>query len=67
MKAVPLLIFANKQDLPSAATADEVSERLKLHTITERSNNILPSNALLGTGIDKGIQWLSEEILKMNK
>lgn len=32
----PLLVFANKQDMPNAMNEAEVSERLGLHTIRNR-------------------------------
>lgn len=37
---VPVLILANKQDLLNAASPEEISEALSLHTIRDRPWNI---------------------------
>ncbi|KAL9650553.1 hypothetical protein ABK040_004771 [Willaertia magna] len=63
-RPIPILFFANKQDLANSLTANEVSEALKLHELKNRSWTILPSDALKGEGIEDGTKWLSEEIKK---
>lgn len=40
LKNVPLLVFANKQDLQFALDADSVMENLKLMDISDRTWNI---------------------------
>ena len=37
MSNVPLMIFANKQDLLGAAAASAIAEGLSLHTIKDRA------------------------------
>jgi small GTP-binding protein len=37
----PLLVFANKMDLPAAMDAEEVAERLSLHKISDRPYTIV--------------------------
>jgi ADP-ribosylation factor-like protein 3 len=37
LSGVPLLIFANKQDLLSALSASELTDGLNLHAIRDRS------------------------------
>jgi ADP-ribosylation factor-like protein 6 len=64
MRNVPILFFANKQDLPSALSAQECSEVLKLHAVKEKSWTIVASNALTGEGIEEGIKWMSQNIQK---
>ncbi|KAH7821603.1 Arl6 [Monocercomonoides exilis] len=61
LKPVPLLIYANKMDLPGAMNYAQVSEALGLATIADREWNIFPSNALSGEGIDEGVTWLTEK------
>ncbi len=36
LRSIPLLIFANKQDLNNAATASEITDGLSLHKIRDR-------------------------------
>lgn len=58
LKAVPLLVFANKQDLPGAMSDAEVSERLGLTFIKDRQWRIVRASARLGEGIEEGLDWL---------
>lgn len=64
LKKVPILFFANKQDLPSSLTAQECSEMLKLHELKDKSWTIVASNALTGEGIEDGVKWISQHIQK---
>nr|CAD7196345.1 unnamed protein product [Timema douglasi] len=48
---VPLLIYANKQDLLHAAPAAEIAERLGLHTIKDRPWQIQACSATVGEGV----------------
>ena len=59
---VPLLVFANKQDLDLALGADEVSETLMLDNIADRAWNIQACSALDGSGLSEGMTWLIETI-----
>ncbi|PVZ97531.1 hypothetical protein BB558_006508 [Smittium angustum] len=58
LKDVPLLIFANKQDLPNAMTAAEITDKLGLHSIRQRQWYIKSSCAISGDGLNEGLQWL---------
>ncbi|UYV71723.1 ARL3 [Cordylochernes scorpioides] len=49
--AVPMMVFANKQDLFNAAAASELAEGLNLHTIRDRPWQIQPCSALSGEGL----------------
>lgn len=51
LSGVPVLIFANKQDLLTAAPASEIAEGLKLHTIRDRMWQIQSCSALTGEGV----------------
>ncbi|GMH33963.1 hypothetical protein BSKO_01797 [Bryopsis sp. KO-2023] len=61
---VPLLIFANKQDLPTALSPVEIAEGLNLDEIKDRGWQIVASNALTGDGLGKGMEWLGDKIRK---
>lgn len=39
-RGIPLIILANKQDLPNAASSDEISEALHLYEINDRYGNL---------------------------
>lgn len=62
LKNVPLLILANKQDLPGALTAEDISNKLELSAIKDRTWTIIPTSALKGDGIKAGFDWLAETI-----
>lgn len=52
-----LLIFANKQDIPGAATAAEITEKLGLTDLKDREWTIIKSVATKGEGLDEGMDW----------
>ncbi|POY75722.1 putative Small monomeric GTPase [Rhodotorula taiwanensis] len=62
MKDCLLLVFANKQDLPGAMTPTEVTEKLGLLRMKDRSWYCHPSNAVDGDGLFEGLNWLSQSI-----
>ena len=49
--AVPVLVFANKQDLVNAATASDIAEGLNLHAIRDRQWQIQACSAYTGEGV----------------
>lgn len=51
LKQVPLLIFANKQDLPNAMSSSEVAEAIGLVRLEERTWEIKACSAVEGSGI----------------
>lgn len=55
----PLLVFANKQDLPNSMNVAEVTDKLKLNSLRNRSWYIQACNALSGDGLYEGLEWLS--------
>lgn len=60
MSDVPILIFANKQDMPNAMKSTEVESRLDLYNGPLRTRNwyVQPSTAVTGDGIYEGLSWL---------
>ena len=57
VRGVPLLVLANKQDLPGAASADKLTELLLLATVTDRRwivcNTVATSNEGLKEALDQ--------------
>ncbi|XP_071426201.1 ADP-ribosylation factor-like protein 3 isoform X3 [Pithys albifrons albifrons] len=67
LMGVPLLVFANKQDLVTAAPADEIAEGLNLHTYRDREWQIQACSALSGEGVQDGMNWISSQIMNRKK
>ncbi|KAI0989471.1 hypothetical protein GJ496_011130 [Pomphorhynchus laevis] len=57
-----LLVFANKQDLPNAMSAAEITDRLSLNTLRNRQWYIQASCATTGDGLYSGLDWLSNQL-----
>lgn len=62
LRNVPLLVLANKQDLPNAMNVDEITKELELSSIKDRPWTIMPTSAVNGTNIKEGFLWMSETI-----
>lgn len=60
-----LLVFANKQDLPQAMPAAELTERLGLNNLRGRRWYIQSTCATQGQGLYEGLDWLSNEVAKL--
>jgi len=58
LDGVPVLIFANKQDLINAHTPEEISDGLNLSCINDRPWNIQPCSAKSGDGLKEGMEWI---------
>jgi small GTP-binding protein len=57
-----LLVFANKQDLPNAMNAAELTEKLGLHHLRNRCWHIQATCATQGDGLYEGLDWLANEL-----
>jgi len=58
LRGLPLLVFANKQDLPGALSAAEITECLGLRAL-RRPWLVQACSATTGKGLYEGIDWLS--------
>eukprot|EP00619_Florenciella_sp_RCC1007_P012280 CAMPEP_0205909892 /NCGR_PEP_ID=MMETSP1325-20131115/4139_1 /ASSEMBLY_ACC=CAM_ASM_000708 /TAXON_ID=236786 /ORGANISM="Florenciella sp., Strain RCC1007" /LENGTH=262 /DNA_ID=CAMNT_0053276219 /DNA_START=108 /DNA_END=896 /DNA_ORIENTATION=+ len=59
-----LLVFANKQDLPNAMSAAEMTDKLGLHGLRHRQWYIQACCATTGDGLYEGLDWLSATLSK---
>ena len=59
---MPLLVFANKQDLDLALSAEEVMTHLELNDITSRTWNIQACSAVSQEGLNEGMEWMIQTI-----
>lgn len=64
LRGVPLLVYANKQDLGHAVTAAEIAEGLGLHNIKDRDWQIQSCIAIEGKGVKEGLEWACKNIKK---
>ena len=62
LENVLLLVFANKQDLPSAMSVDEVTDNLSLPSIQTHTWHIQGTCATSGKGLNDGFDWLSHTL-----
>merc|ERR1712118_349804 len=67
LKDAIILVYANKQDLPHAMPAAEVTEKLGLHTIRGKSWFIQAACATRGDGLYEGLDWLSKHVTANKK
>eukprot|EP00069_Balaena_mysticetus_P021985 bmy_14110T0 len=56
-----LLMCANKQDLPNAVNAAEITDKLGLHSLSHRSWYIQATCATSGDGLYEEPDWLSSQ------
>merc|ERR1711975_14188 len=62
MRDAVVLVFANKQDLPNAMPAAEITEKLGLHNLRNRQWFIQSTCATTGDGLYEGLDWLSRTL-----
>merc|ERR1712032_949422 len=58
LRGVPLLIFANKQDLILARSIEEITESFNLASISDRDWAVKSSCAANNIGLEEGMEWL---------
>lgn len=64
LREAVLLVFANKQDLPNAMSAAELTDKLGLNQLRGRMWYIQATCATQGYGLYEGLDWLSNELSK---
>lgn len=58
LEGIPLLVLANKSDLPDHLSVDEMIEALNLKTVTHREVSCYGISAKEETNLDAVLQWL---------
>ncbi|NXR10149.1 ARF1 factor, partial [Semnornis frantzii] len=56
------LVLANKQDLPNAMNAAEITDKLGLHSLHPRNYYMQAASAITGEGLYEGLDWLSSQL-----
>jgi len=62
LKGVPVLVFANKQDLVNALQPSEIAEGLNLFCVRDRAWQIEGCSAKTGGGLPQGMDWVVKQI-----
>ena len=62
LHGVPLLVYANKQDLPNARSTSEITQRLGLEQLRGREWLVQGCSATSGDGLLEGLEWLSQAV-----
>ncbi|KAG4067359.1 hypothetical protein HA402_000350 [Bradysia odoriphaga] len=61
---VPLLVFANKQDLSNVIKTSEIAETIGLTKLKDRTWQVQACSAINGTGVKEGMDWVCKNIKK---
>ncbi|XP_038046385.1 ADP-ribosylation factor-like protein 3 [Patiria miniata] len=64
---VPVLVYANKQDLALAASASDISTAMELTKIRDRDWQIQACSALTGEGLQDGLDWVFKHVVTTKK
>jgi len=67
LAGVPVLIFANKQDLLSAAKASDIAKEMNLNSIRDREWQIQACSAVSGEGVKDGVEWMTKTCNKRKR
>ncbi|CAD5111901.1 DgyrCDS1164 [Dimorphilus gyrociliatus] len=66
LTGVPLLLLANKQDVDGCMTVSDIKMAFNRvsHKIGKRDLRVMGVSALLGDGVDDGIKWIEECVVR---
>ena len=62
VRDIPILVLANKQDLPNARNAGEIARSLDLHKVFNHSYAIFPTSAKTSFNLEEAVEWLRQRI-----
>ena len=61
-RRIPVLFFANKNDLRDSLSSVKCSQLMGLEKIKDKPWHIASSNAITGEGLEDGFDWLTDQI-----
>ena len=64
LKDCCVLVMANKQDLNGALSPSEVTEKLAMGNLKERTWLVQGTSATTGQGLKEGLDWMASVLLK---
>ena len=59
---VPIVVFANKADLPNAMKIEEISQEIQKSGINLSRFHFVQTIATKGVGVKEGLSWLQREM-----
>ena len=62
MKDAVLLVLANKNDLPNVMDTQEITDKLGLHKLRDRTWFVQSTCAISGDGLLDGLTWLNSHV-----
>jgi signal recognition particle receptor subunit beta len=62
---VPVLVFANKSDLPDAMSGGELTEAFEMDNLGGKPWHVQQCCAVTGQGLQEGLRWLSSNLKKI--
>ena len=69
-KHIPVLVFANKQDLPSAMKSQEMIDQLGIGDYVNKKPvsivRVQESSAVKDEGLLQGFEWIVDKIIQLN-
>lgn len=63
----PVLVMANKCDVPTALSAEEVASSLGLSAVTSRPHKVLRVSSHSGQGVADGLSWLVSAVQQSSR
>ena len=67
LRKVPIVVFANKQDIEGAANSEKISEVLDLPLLGKERCAVFETSAITGQGLEEGMKWLANAINNVYK
>mmetsp|Transcript_30243 Transcript_30243/g.70108 ORF Transcript_30243/g.70108 Transcript_30243/m.70108 type:complete len:190 (-) Transcript_30243:52-621(-) len=61
LRGIPVLLLANKQDLPGAMAIEDIAMHFEIHNLPPRLVRLQPASCLTCEGIEDGVRWVVEE------
>mmetsp|Transcript_25557 Transcript_25557/g.33424 ORF Transcript_25557/g.33424 Transcript_25557/m.33424 type:complete len:194 (-) Transcript_25557:57-638(-) len=58
---IPIMLMANKQDLPNAIHREDISVNFEEASVKSRSIRVQGASAITAQGLSEGMLWISEE------
>ncbi|KAG8826199.1 hypothetical protein FRC19_009549 [Serendipita sp. 401] len=67
LKGCPLLVLANKQDLPNAADVHIITSKLDLMSRRNNECFVSPCSAVTGDGLFEGLEWMGNTLQRLGR
>jgi len=64
LRDAPVLVLANKQDLPRAEAIDRITSKLDMYRCKGRKWNVQACPATTGDGLFDGLNWLAKAVTR---